>query len=197
LFKLEVPDLKIGIVSDTHGDLRTCRRVWEKCFGDAQLVIHAGDVLYHGPRNPIAEGYDPAGLAEFLNACPVPLLVARGNCDADVDRLVLQYPLPPFLFMQFGGLRIMVEHGDGSGLDRQYMVDTGRKYGVHLFITGHTHQRMLEKVEEVVILNPGSPSLPKGDGKPSVALLERGRLRVLDVLTGETLAEMDLGPAAM
>ncbi len=189
---VEVPGLKIGITSDTHGDERTCRRVWADYFHNVQLVIHAGDVLYHGPRNPVVEGYNPAGLVEFLNSSPVPVLCARGNCDSDVDRLVLQCPLSPFLFLQFGGLRIMVEHGDALGLDKEYMVNTSRKYGIGLFVTGHTHERMLERVGDVVLLNPGSPSLPKGDGTPSVAMLENNLVRLINIYTGETLGEVEL-----
>lgn len=189
---LNRPDLKIGIISDTHGDEGVCRRVWQEYFSGADLIIHAGDVLYHGPRNPVTEGYNPAGLLDFLNASPVPLLVARGNCDADVDRFVLQHPVSPFLFLQFGDLRIMVEHGDALGLERKYMAGMGSKYGLQLFITGHTHERMLDQEAGLTILNPGSPALPKGDGIPSVALLEKERLRVVNVLTGETLAEAAL-----
>jgi hypothetical protein len=190
--KFTVPGLKIGIISDTHGNERICRQIWQSYFKDVQLIIHAGDILYHGPRNPITEGYNPAGLAEFLNASPIPLLVARGNCDADVDRLVLQYLLSPFLFMQFGNFRIMVEHGDGPGLEKHYMIDTSRKYGIHLFITGHTHKRMLERVENVVLLNPGSPTLPKGDGIPSVALLENGQVQIINISTGEILNNAEI-----
>lgn len=190
--KPAVPGVKIGIISDTHGNERVCRQIWQNYFSDVELVIHAGDVLYHGPRNPLTEGYNPAGLAEFLNASPVPLLAARGNCDAGVDCFVLQFLVSPFLFLQFGDLRVMVEHGDGPGLDKQYMLNTSRKYGIHLFITGHTHQRVLERTEDVVLLNPGSPALPKGDGIPSVALLENGRVRIVNILTGEVLASVEI-----
>lgn len=186
------PDLKIGIVSDTHGDERVCRKIWQEYFRDVDLVIHAGDVLYHGPRNRITDGYNPAGLLDFFNTSSTPLLIARGNCDSDVDRFVLQYPMSPFLFLQFGDIRIMVEHGDALGLEKQYMVSMGQKFGLRLFITGHTHERMLERDKGVVILNPGSPSLPKGDGIPSIALLENSNLRLINILTGESLRMIEI-----
>jgi hypothetical protein len=94
--------------------------------------------------------------------------------------------------MQFGNFRIMVEHGDGPGLEKQYMIDTSRKYGINLFITGHTHERMLERVEDVVLLNPGSPTLPKGDGIPSVALLENGQVQIINISTGEILNNAEI-----
>lgn len=189
---IPMADITIGIISDTHGDEGVCRKIWQEFFKDVDLVVHAGDVLYHGPRNQIKEGYNPAGLLDFLNTSPVPLLVAKGNCDSDVDRFVLQHPMSPFLFLQFGELRIMVEHGDALGLEKKFMVSMGRKYGLHLFITGHTHERILEREENMIILNPGSPSLPKGDGIPSIALLGNGRLQVINVLTGATLNQLEL-----
>lgn len=185
------PDLRIGIISDTHGDETVCRKIWQEYFNDVDLVIHAGDVLYHGSRNRVTEQYNPAALLDFLNNTAKPLLIARGNCDSDVDRFVLQHTMAPFLFLQFGGLRIMVEHGDALGLEKQYMAGMGRKYGLRLFITGHTHERLLLKEEGLVILNPGSPSLPKGDGIPSIALLHNNNLRIINVLTGESLGTMD------
>ncbi|MCL6638875.1 MAG: phosphodiesterase [Firmicutes bacterium] len=165
--------MKIGIISDTHGDARSWQKVMAGPFKDARLLIHAGDILYHGPRNPVIAGYDPPALAALINGCPVPVLFARGNCDAAVDQLVLEYPVQaPYVFLQIGNFRIMAHHGDG--LDRAEILRLARRYQADLFISGHTHVPLLEQEGEVVLLNPGSPSLPKGDGRASVALLECG-----------------------
>jgi len=163
--------MKIGVISDTHGDATGWQRVMETQFHDVDLIIHAGDILYHGPRNPLVEGYNPPELASLINSCPVPVLFARGNCDADVDQLMLDYPVQaPYAFLQVGNLRIMSHHGDG--LDREEMLRLSRIYRANIFISGHTHVRALEDEGGVILLNPGSPSLPKGEGRPTVAVLE-------------------------
>ena len=77
--------MKIGIISDTHGHEDAWQKAFDKHFKDADLILHAGDVLYHGPRNPMKADYNPAGLAEKINHSPIPVVIARGNCDASVD----------------------------------------------------------------------------------------------------------------
>jgi len=188
--------LKIGVISDTHGDAASWRRIMEGVFRDVELIVHAGDILYHGPRNPLVEGYDPRELAGRINSCPVPVLFARGNCDAPVDQLMLNYPIQaPYLFLQVGDLRIMAHHGDG--LDHAEMMRLARLYHAGVFISGHTHVPALGNGRDVeaVFLNPGSPSLPKGDSRPTAALMEceEGSLKIKiihidDGSTGEQLA---------
>ncbi|MCL6634967.1 MAG: phosphodiesterase [Peptococcaceae bacterium] len=165
--------MKIGVISDTHGDAASWRLVMESVFGGADLIIHCGDVLYHGPRNPLVEGYSPQELANLINSCPVPVLFARGNCDADVDQLLLDYPIQaPYAFLQVGQLRIMAHHGDG--LERDEMLRLAARYRADLFISGHTHVPVLEDKGQktAILLNPGSPSLPKAGGRPTVAVLD-------------------------
>ena len=74
--------MKIGIISDTHGCHERFSLAFDKYFKDADMIIHAGDVLYHGPRNPMLSDYNPAKLAEKLNACSMPVVICRGNCDS-------------------------------------------------------------------------------------------------------------------
>jgi len=177
---------RLGIISDTHGDAAVCEHIWKTYFKKVDLILHAGDVLYHGPRNPLPEGYNPQALAGLLNASPAPVLFARGNCDADVDQLVLDYPLQtPYLIIQLENLRIMVHHG--TDLDKCQMLKMAQQFKLDLFISGHTHERTLVKDGQVILLNPGSPSLPKGDGIPSVALIEDGSIKIIDVRQGTIL----------
>lgn len=163
--------MKVGVISDTHGNAAVWREVVEKHFKDVELIIHAGDILYHGPRNPLSGGYDPAELAELINSCPVPVVFAKGNCDSAVDQMMLLYPIQsPYAFVQLAGRRLIAHHGDG--LNREEMISLARRYRADVFISGHTHVPVLEEVSGVILLNPGSPTLPKGDGTPTVALLE-------------------------
>lgn len=186
--------LKIGVISDTHGSASAWARVINGVFRDVQLIIHAGDVLYHGPRNPLPEGYDPPGLAAALNSLQVPLVVSRGNCEAEVDQLMINWPLQaPYAFVQIESLRLLVHHGHNLNPEEQ-LAQAGR-YGVDFFICGHTHIPVLKREKGVIILNPGSPSLPKNEGKiPTAALIEDGRVQLFNLTDGKVINELEYTP---
>ena len=153
------------------------------------LVVHAGDVLYHGPRNPVVTGYQPPDLVSILNDLPYPLLVARGNCDAPVDASVLQVPLQsPVLFVQYEGLRLLAHHGHQYG--QEDLLGMARRWRVHICVAGHTHVPKLECREGVIFINPGSPSLPKGiPARPTAGLIADGTVQLVDVITREILGQ--------
>ena len=183
--------MKIGIVSDTHGCVHTWRRVFS-FLQDADLILHAGDVLYHGPRNTIPAEYQPAELVKELNSCPVPLVFAAGNCDAEVDGMVLEAPIQnPFAFVQWEGLRIFLSHGHRQSVAEKEAL--AKKYKVHLFIEGHTHLPVLEKKDACIFLNPGSPCMPKTlEKRGTFAVLENDSLSIRYVDTGEIYQTMAL-----
>lgn len=181
--------MKIGIISDTHGCLETWQNVFSRYFADADLIIHAGDVLYHGPRNAIPKEYNPKQLAEVLNRCPIPMAIACGNCDAEIDGMILNWPVQsPYVYMVLEGLRIIVNHG--HHLTETTLREKARQFQVNLFITGHTHVAALEKQGNILFLNPGSPAMSKRpDGRGTVAILQDGFVQILAVDTGEILME--------
>ena len=178
---------RIGIVSDTHGDAVAWRRVME-CLGPVDLVVHAGDVLYHGPRNPLPPGYDPGQLISLLSELNCPLIVAQGNCDAAVDAFVLQIPMQsPVVFLQHEGIRLLAHHGHQYTPDQ--LLSLAGRWGAHLCVTGHTHLAGLERRNGIILLNPGSPSLPQGSpARPTAARLLDRRVELVDVSNGEVLA---------
>lgn len=183
--------MKIGVISDTHGDVETFRAAIEGPLANAELLLHAGDLLYHGPRNPMVAGYEPPALANALNALDVPLIVAKGNCDSDVDQLVLDVPIQaPYAHVYADGLRIVVNHGDRWSDEET--VELMTRWGVDLFISGHTHTPKLERHGRLLWLNPGSPSLPKAKQaqtpQPTVALVEGRQVRIV-TLDGDLVAE--------
>ena len=94
--------MKIGIISDTHGHEGAWTRACEKFFTGADLILHAGDVAYHGPRNPMKADYNPMGLIERINASEIPVVIAKGNCDSDVDASCLTLPFCPPTPTSFG-----------------------------------------------------------------------------------------------
>ncbi|RLA84936.1 MAG: phosphodiesterase, partial [Deltaproteobacteria bacterium] len=143
---------------------------WKRVSGflnEGDLVLHAGDILYHGPRNPLPEGYNPKELAEAINSLKPPALFARGNCDADVDQLLLRFPIQsPYIFCFLEGLRIIVLH-ELDQRSRQ-MIEL---YEPDILVFGHTHKPDLSKEGKTLLLNPGSLSLPK-DSEPTFALID-------------------------
>ena len=147
-------------------------------------------MLYHGPRNPLPEGHGPMQLVKLINAAPCPLIISRGNCDAQIDLELLEWPLNyPYAFVKMDNLRILLSHGD---LGEEQLQRWAKEFEVQLVISGHTHQYRLEKVEGVVYLNPGSPALPKG-GPPSVGVVEEGVAKIISLTAGSILAEMKIG----
>ncbi len=154
--------MKIGIMSDTHG----CLQGWEKALGffrECDLILHAGDILYHGSRNPLPAGYDPNQLVKAINELTLPLFVVRGNCDAEVEETVLQLPLmSPYFFSYIDGIRILMLHGHTLHNENS-LVETGLYYGADVLVSGHTHRPAVQKKANLVLVNPGSTALPKDD----------------------------------
>jgi putative phosphoesterase len=173
---------RLGIISDTHGDARgwgEARRVW----GEVEAVLHAGDVLYHGPRNPLPEAYGPKALAKAMNESPVPLFIARGNCDAPVDQNMLRWPLlSPLVPLWWEGKFILLSHGE----DFTKLRELALHCGASLVITGHTHVASVQREESTIFLNPGSASLPKGRDPASAALLDSREILIF-TLQGDIL----------
>jgi putative phosphoesterase len=183
--------MRIGLISDTHGD----PEAWEKALaalGDLDLVLHAGDVLYHGVFNPILPTYEPRRLADVLNAFTVPMLHARGNCDSEVDQLALDnHILSDFAFASAEGTRILVCHGHRH--TEAELAKLAARSGVHMVMRGHTHEPGYLVVEGVTIVNPGSCSLPKQEGEiPTAGLLEDKQITIFDIESGDVYAEGEL-----
>ena len=182
--------MKIGIISDTHGHEMAWQKAWEKQFQNADMILHAGDILYHGPRNPMKEDYNPAGLVQRINTCPVPVIIARGNCDSSVDASCLELPVEaPYAYVVAEGLRIIITHGDTvmSDAEKDAMA---RHLRADLFISGHIHTTVLEKRGQTVFLNPGSAALSKReDGRNTFAVLQDGKIRIYDIDTDEVLMQ--------
>lgn len=159
--------MKIGVMSDTHGSLTYFEKALD-VLSDCDVLLHAGDILYHGPRNPLPDGYNPKDLATKLNEVEN-ILITKGNCDSDVDQMVINHPIQaPFVLSQFGELRILVNHGYINS--KEDIIQKAKSMNATILILGHTHVKELYIDEELIILNPGSTSLPK-DGSNSVAII--------------------------
>lgn len=173
--------MKIGVISDTHGSLSAWEQALAGPLKDVDLILHAGDVLYHGPRNPLPEGYQPATLAEMINSCKIPIMIAQGNCDSEVDQMVLNIPIQsPFFITDQPLGRIFVTHG--HRYNPEQVTEHADRYNIDIWISGHTHIPVLEKQTNTIILNPGSCSLPKGEQPHrSVAVISSSQIQLIDL----------------
>ena len=169
--------MKIGVISDTHGSLHFFEKALE-VLSDCDRIIHAGDVLYHGPRNDLPGGYNPKGLAEKINTM-TNIYIAKGNCDSDVDQMVINQPLQhPGMLLEFNDKKIFVTHGYIES--NMAMIYRAKEINADIVISGHTHIKELFKDENLVVLNPGSTSLPK-DGSRSCAIIYDEKIELIDI----------------
>ena len=143
-----------------------------------------GDLLYHGPRNPLPEGHDPMRVAELLNATRGQIIAVRGNCDAEVDQMVLDFPcMGDFAELDDAGHKLFFTHGHVYSPDEHPALSAG-----DFFFSGHTHVKTSDVRDGITYVNPGSTSLPK-DGSRSFAVYEDGKVVLKALESGEILGK--------
>lgn len=183
--------MKIGVMSDTHGSLLYFEKALD-ILSECDVILHGGDVLYHGPRNDIPEGYNPKGVIAKINELNN-IIIARGNCDADVDQMVIKHPIQsPYVMNQFGETRIIMTHGYTKS--KEDTIQDAKNMGGDILILGHTHVKELYVDENLIVLNPGSTSIPK-DGTHSVAIIDINQsedevnmeFNLLDINSGDVI----------
>jgi len=175
--------MKLMFASDIHGDLICCENMVDIYFREkAEKLILLGDILYHGPRNDIPDGYNPKCVAAMLNKYKNELLCVRGNCDAEVDQMMLEFPiLADYMVMWLGGKMIFATHGHIYNTSNPPMLKSG-----DILIHGHTHIPTAEEHDEYVYINPGSVSLPKNVNKKSYMIFEDNTF-IIKSLSGENI----------
>jgi putative phosphoesterase len=179
----------ILIASDIHGSALYCGRMLERMEAErAEQLVLLGDLLYHGPRNDLPEGYAPKEVIAMLNRIKDHILCVRGNCDAEVDQMVLDFPITAeYRVENLCGRRLFFTHGHHYNLQKQPGADLLR--GAEYVIYGHTHVPLKERAGNVWYLNPGSVSLPKDGSSHSCILMTEHEIRWMD-LDGETLGTL-------
>ena len=174
--------MKLFIASDLHGSALYCRKMLQAAEeAQADRILLLGDLLYHGPRNDLPEEYDTKAVTALLNGVKDRLLCVRGNCDAEVDQMVLEFPImAEYSLLHLDGRTIYATHGHLAGPDNPPPLQKG-----DFLLCGHIHIPVERPCGDYTYLNPGSLSLPK-DGTPhSYMLLENGVFSWHDLLTGE------------
>ena len=161
---------KIMIASDIHGDAETTEILLERYReSGAEKLVLLGDILYHGPRNDLPAGYAPKKVIELLNAYKNDILSVRGNCDTEVDQMVLSFPvLADYAYLSFDGIRIFATHGHNYNTEKRPPLAKG-----DILLHGHTHVPKFESFgEDNIYINPGSVSIPKENSPKSYILYE-------------------------
>lgn len=164
--------MKLFIASDIHGDIDSARAVAAayKESGADRLVL-LGDLLYHGPRNDLPAGYAPKKVIELLNALKNDILAVSGNCDTEVDQMVLDFPvLADYAFIEADGVRMFVTHGHKYNLSSLPPLRQGE-----ILLHGHTHVSCATPFGDGnAYINPGSVSIPKEGTPKGCILYEKG-----------------------
>ena len=171
--------MKLFIASDIHGSAYYCKKLIEnfKKSGAEKLVL-LGDLLYHGPRNDLPKEYGAKGVIELLDEVKKKILCVRGNCDTEVDQVVLSFPiLSKFGFIAIDGYTFYLTHGhhiNDIPLEKDSIV-----------LSGHTHIPTANTDNGFLNINPGSVSMPRNNTPHSYIIYENGVFNFYDLETNE------------
>ena len=163
--------MKYLIASDIHGSAYYCKELLKAFENEkADKLVLLGDILYHGPRNDLPEGHNPKGVIEILNGIKNDILCVRGNCEAEVDQMVLEFPvLADYAIIYEKGKMIFATHGHLYNEDKLPPLKSG-----DILLNGHTHVAKCTEHENYVYMNPGSAAIPKENTHHGYMTLEDG-----------------------
>lgn len=180
--------MKWLIASDIHGSAYYCQRLIEAYKKEnADRLIILGDILYHGPRNDLPRDYAPKQVIAMLNEIKSELLCVRGNCDTEVDQMVLDFPvLADYAILDLGERLAYLTHGHIYNEGNLPPICNG-----DILIHGHTHVPKCVENENYICMNPGSVSIPKKDSHHGYMTLKNGKFLWKD-LDGEIKLEKSL-----
>ena len=169
--------MKYMFASDIHGSAYYCRKMLEVYKEEkAERLVLLGDLLYHGPRNDLPKNYAPKEVIAMLNEKKGEIYAVRGNCEAEVDQMVLDFPvMADYCILALEGRTFYATHGHIYNQDHLPPMQEG-----DILIHGHTHVLKAEQRDGYTLLNPGSVSIPKEGNPPTYAVLEDGVFRIKD-----------------
>lgn len=167
--------MKYLVVSDIHGALKGASAIKElEDFHETDAVLLLGDILYHGPRNDLPEDYAPKEVIPLISALKDRIIAVRGNCDAEVDQMVLGFPISADYNELFVGKhKVFMTHGHVYSPKNMPELSSGM-----IFLSGHTHLPEAHQKDGVFILNPGSISLPKGGHPCTYGILDKKGFKI-------------------
>lgn len=161
--------MKYFIASDIHGSLKHAKSLFKSFEREqADRILLLGDLLYHGPRNDLPEEYNPKAVIELLNQYKKCILCVRGNCDTEVDQMVLDFPImADYAVLTQGDVAVYATHGHVFGEN-----NPPKLCGGEVLLCGHTHVPACVKKENYIYMNPGSVSIPKEGSRRGYMLWE-------------------------
>lgn len=168
--------MKLFIISDIHGSdlfLEQALKHYDDSFDN---LIILGDILYHGPRNDLPEGYAPKKVIERLNNLKEKIIAVRGNCEAEVDQMVLKFDcMETYKEIETDGLKLFITHGHKFN---EQNVPEGNNF---ILLHGHTHVPVCNKHDNYIYINPGSVSIPKENSPHSFMIYEDRVFKWIDI----------------
>ena len=187
--------MKYLLLSDIHGSLPALERALDFFkMQQCDMMLIMGDILNYGPRNRLPEGLDPKAIVERLNAMADKIIAVRGNCDAEVDQMLLDFPcMETYTLLVDGGKRYLLTHG------HIYNKVNMPKGPFDAIIYGHTHLWELSHVSSSVegaagyaVVNTGSITFPKGGNPPTFATLEDSLVTMYNLDTLQPLGTLQI-----
>ena len=159
--------MKFVIASDLHGSWTWTEKLLEKFKEEkADKLVLLGDLYYHGPRNPLPDGYDPMKVAEALNAMKEDLIVVQGNCDAEVDQMISEFEFKQSVVLDMFEKKAFISHG------HKFNPDTFPNEEFDVMFYGHFHVPEITEKDKKLFVNVGSVALPKNNSVHSYAVVD-------------------------
>lgn len=180
--------MKLLILSDIHGSRPILEQILDFYHREHyDMLLLLGDLLNYGPRNGLPEGLDAQGIAKLLNDLSSDIVAVRGNCDSEVDQMLLHFPMMgDYAVVVADGAKIFLTHG------HHYNVQNLPPFDFDVFVCGHSHLWQIEQDEQQrLIVNTGSPTFPKQERPATFATLDNGTLSVR-TLDGNILKSADV-----
>ncbi|GIU47317.1 phosphoesterase [Shewanella sairae] len=176
--------MKLFIASDLHGSLPATQAMLARFeASNADHLILLGDLLNHGPRNAIPDGYNPVATAEALNTYSNKVIAVRGNCDSEVDQALLQFPITAsYAHVLLPQMRLLLTHGHIYNPDNLPPLQSG-----DALLYGHSHIAVAEYRDDILLFNPGSTTIPRNDGRSSYGLITATECQVRTLDNNELL----------
>jgi len=179
--------MKVLFASDIHGSYYYANLLVEKFKkGNFDKLVLLGDILYHGPRNDLPRDYAPKKVIPLLNDIKDSILAVQGNCDAEVDQMVLNFPINREGFIEVNGHTFYLTHGHHHNPNEPLNVDSG------VVLYGHTHVIKDTLVGNVHYINPGSTSIPKEIMIHSYGVIDNDDVIIYDLETDEEVLKVSL-----
>lgn len=176
------------IISDIHGSISALEKVlsWYEKYQCGNIVL-MGDLLNHGPRNSVPEGYDPVKVAESLNTHADRIIAIRGNCDSEVDQMLCTFPvMAEYNWLLIDGRRLFLTHGHVLNPDDLPPLAPGEG-----FVFGHTHIPVAEWRNHTMVFNPGSITFPKSGFEASFGYFNGETFSVRELESGREIIKVE------